>query len=381
MSKAIGMIEFKTTATGITAADTMVKTSDVEIVEAQTVCPGKYIAIITGDLSAVKAAVDAAVTTYEDKCIDSFVLGNPHESLFPAMYGTTQVEGISALGILETYDAASIIEAADQAAKTAIVDVIELRIAKGMCGKSYMLLTGEVSAVEASIEKAKEFVKGILFAAGCLICLALIGVTTYIQYNATFLSTYVESGVRRITLAEKLRKIPLSFFGKKDLSDLTSTIMADCATLETASSHWIPELVGACISTALVAVSLFFFDWRMAIAALWVLPVSFLIVGCSGNVQKRAAGRQMDLKMACADGIQECLETVRDLRANNALAEYIKGLDSKIRAVEKHAIVTELTTAVFVASAQMILKFGIATTALVGSVLLAEGKIDVLTDL
>ena len=158
MSKAIGMIEFKTTATGITAADTMVKTSDVEIVEAQTVCPGKYIAIITGDLSAVKAAVDAAVTTYEDKCIDSFVLGNPHESLFPAMYGTTQVEGISALGILETYDAASIIEAADQAAKTAIVDVIELRIAKGMCGKSYMLLTGEVSAVEASIEKAKEFV-------------------------------------------------------------------------------------------------------------------------------------------------------------------------------------------------------------------------------
>ena len=158
MSKAIGMIEFKTTATGVTAADAMVKTSDVEIVEAQTVCPGKYSAIITGDLSAVKAAVDAAVTTYEDKCIDSFVLGNPHESLFPAMYGTTVIEDISALGILETYDAVSIIEAADQAAKTAIVDVIELRIAKGMCGKSYMMITGEVSAVEASIQRAKELV-------------------------------------------------------------------------------------------------------------------------------------------------------------------------------------------------------------------------------
>ena len=156
MSKAIGMIEFKTTATGVTAADAMVKTSEVEIVEAQTVCPGKYIAIITGDLSAVKAAVDAAVTTYEDKC--SFVLGNPHESIFPAIYGTTQVEDVSALGILETYDAASIIEAADQAAKTAIVDLIELRIAKGMCGKSYMMITGEVSAVEASIERAKELV-------------------------------------------------------------------------------------------------------------------------------------------------------------------------------------------------------------------------------
>ena len=139
MSKAIGMIEFKTTSTGVTAADAMVKTSEVEIVEAQTVCPGKYIAIITGDLSAVKAAVDTAVT-------------------FPAIYGTTQVEDISALGILETYDAASIIEAADQAAKTAIVDLIELRIAKGMCGKSYMMITGEVSAVEASIDRAKELV-------------------------------------------------------------------------------------------------------------------------------------------------------------------------------------------------------------------------------
>ena len=135
MSKAIGMIEFKTTATGITAADLMVKTSEVEIVEAQTVCPGKYIAIITGTLSAVKAAVDTAVAAYEDKCIDSFVLGNPHESIFPAMYGATQVEDISALGILETYDAASLIEAADQAAKTAIVELIELRIAnrRGVC--------------------------------------------------------------------------------------------------------------------------------------------------------------------------------------------------------------------------------------------------------
>lgn len=221
--------------------------------------------------------------------------------------------------------------------------------------------------------------KGIMFAVGCILCLLLIGITTYIQYNATFLSTYVESGVRRISLAEKLRKIPLSFFGKKDLSDLTSTIMADCATLETASSHWIPELVGACISTALVALSLFFFDWRMAIAALWVLPVSFLIVACSGNVQRNLGRRQMELKMACADGIQECLETVRDLKANNVQEEYMAALDKKIKAVEKHAVTTELGTALFVSGAQMILKFGIATVALTGSILLAKGEIDVLT--
>ncbi len=221
--------------------------------------------------------------------------------------------------------------------------------------------------------------KVLFYVAGCLITFVLIGISTYIQYNATFLSTYVESGVRRVTLAEKLRKIPLSFFGKKDLSDLTSTIMNDCAQMETASSHFIPELFGACISTALIAVGLFFFDWRMAIAALWVLPVSFLIVGCSGKVQKSLNKKQMVLKMACADGIQECLENVRDLQAYNTQEDYMKGLTGKIKAVEKHAIVTELGTAVFVGSSQMILKLGIATVALVGGVLLAKGELDILT--
>ena len=221
--------------------------------------------------------------------------------------------------------------------------------------------------------------KVLFYVAGGLIAFVLIGISTYIQYNATFLSTYVESGVRRVTLAEKLRKIPLSFFGKKDLSDLTSTIMNDCAQMETASSHFIPELFGACISTALIAVGLFFFDWRMAIAALWVLPVSFLIVGCSGKVQKSLNKKQMVLKMACADGIQECLENVRDLQAYNTQEDYMKGLTGKIKAVEKHAIVTELGTAVFVGSSQMILKLGIATVALVGGVLLAKGELDILT--
>lgn len=221
--------------------------------------------------------------------------------------------------------------------------------------------------------------RGGFYIAGVIITLALIAVSTYIQYNATFLSTYVESGVRRITLAEKLRKIPLSFFGKKDLSDLTSTIMADCAQMETASSHFIPELVGACISTAFVAIGLFFFDWRMAIAALWVLPISFIIVGCSGKVQRKLSEKQMKLKMSCADGIQECLESIRDIQAYNTQEEYMKGLDEKIKAVEKHAVITELGTAVFVGSAQMILKLGIATVALVGGALLASGKLDVIT--
>ena len=146
MAKAIGMIEFKTVSSGVRAADIMVKTAQVELLEAQVVCPGKYIALIAGELCAVKSAVESA---------DSFVLGNPHPGIFPAIYGTTHVGAIDALGILETYDAASIIVAADTAAKTAAVELIELRIAKGMCGKSYLYLTGAVAAVQASIDKAK----------------------------------------------------------------------------------------------------------------------------------------------------------------------------------------------------------------------------------
>ncbi len=155
MHSAIGMIEFKTVSAGITAADQMVKTAEVELLEAQTVCPGKYIALIAGDLSAVNAAVERAKNTREEELIDSFVLGNPDESIFPAIYGSSEIDGVNALGILETYDAASIIVAADIAAKTAIVKLIELRVAKGMCGKSYMLITGEVAACEAAIAKAR----------------------------------------------------------------------------------------------------------------------------------------------------------------------------------------------------------------------------------
>lgn len=214
---------------------------------------------------------------------------------------------------------------------------------------------------------------------GTVLCLGLILLTTYFQYNATYFATYVESGIRRITLAERLRKLPLSFFGRKDLSDLTSTVMADCTSLEQAFSHYFPELVGSVISTVIVAASLFFFDWRMALAALWPLPIAFGMVLFSSGIQKALGRRQMAAKITLADGIQECLESVRDLKANNAEEEYLKGLDGKIKAVEKRAIVSELGVAVFVVSASALLRFGIATTALAGGIFLAEGSLDVLT--
>lgn len=219
----------------------------------------------------------------------------------------------------------------------------------------------------------------VFYVIGCILCVGLILLTTYFQYNATYLATYIESGVRRITLAERLRKIPLSFFGKKDLADLTSTIMADCTFLEQSFSHFIPELFGSIASTVLIAVGILIFNWKMALAALWVMPVSFAIVALSAKIQERLNQKAMDVKMACADGIQECIETVRDLKSNNAEEKYLKGLDKKIDAVENRSIINEFSTAAFVVSASLILKLGIATVALVGSSLLIKGEMDILT--
>lgn len=155
MKKAIGMVEYKTVSSGMRAADRMVKTADVEILQADTVCPGKFMVLISGDLSAVKASVEAASVVDAEQLIDTFVLGNPHDSIFSALYGASEIGEPNALGVLETFSAAAAIVAADNAAKTALVDLIELRLARGMCGKSYLLLTGEIAAVEAAIERAK----------------------------------------------------------------------------------------------------------------------------------------------------------------------------------------------------------------------------------
>ena len=218
-----------------------------------------------------------------------------------------------------------------------------------------------------------------IYIAGMITAVLLILFSYRWVYGATYYATYKESSVRRISLAEKLRKLPLSFFGKRDLSDLTTTIMADCTTLEQSFSHWIPEFFGSMISTVIVAVCLFIFDWRLALAALWVLPVSLAIVAFSGKVQNYFTRRQTEAKLAVAEGIQEALETMRDLKSNNAEEKYLKGLDEKIDLQEKRMIASELGGALFVVPAGMILKLGIGTVALVGGMLLASNAITVLT--
>ena len=218
------------------------------------------------------------------------------------------------------------------------------------------------------------------YAVGCAVIIVMIFITNFIQYNATFLTTYRESGVRRTAIAEKLRKLPLSYFDKKNIADLTTNIMGDCAMIETASSHWIPELIGALASVSLVGISMFFFfDPRMVLASFWVIPVAFTIVATCAGAEKRAVRKNQAVKLAMADGIQECLETIRDLRANNAQDRYMDELDGKIKNVEKMALFTELKMAVYVNSAAIILKLGIGTTAVAGGVLFAGGEIDLLT--
>ncbi|MCM1408110.1 MAG: ABC transporter ATP-binding protein/permease, partial [Treponema brennaborense] len=174
-------------------------------------------------------------------------------------------------------------------------------------------------------------------------------------------------------------KLPLSFFGKKDLADLTNTVMGDCATIEQMMSHYVPQFYGSIISTCIIAVSLFAFDWRMALAALWVLPVALLIVGVSKKIQNHFSRLQSQAEIAVENGVQEYLETIRDLKSNNAEKKYLDGLFKKIDRAEGRHIKSELGTAMFVVPAQMILKLGIATVALVGGMFLINGTLSLIT--
>ena len=214
-----------------------------------------------------------------------------------------------------------------------------------------------------------------IYIGGIALCLALIVLTSIWQYNTAYKATYKESAARRISLAEKLRRLPLSFFAKRDLADLTSTIMSDAEVMEHAGSHMIPQFYGSIVSTLIISIGLFFFKWEMALAAVWPIPIAIIIVLTSKRVQNYFTRKQKKAQIDLNEGVQEFIETSRDLKSNNAENGYLKGLDEKIDTLEKRAIGSELGSAMFVVSAQMLLKFGIGTVALVGGTMLIGGSL------
>lgn len=258
--------------------------------------------------------------------------------------------------------------------------LVKATVACAVADLALMLPVGLLYALVSDFLSGGAALRGYAFyGLGILAALALVLLTEFWKYNATYFSTYRESGACRIRLAEKLRRLPLSFFGKKDLADLTNTIMGDVQTTEQMYSHYVPQFYGSILSTCLVAVSLLCYDWPMALAALWVLPVALVIVGVSKKVQNSFTRRQNAALISVADGIQECLETIRDLKSNKAEERYLDGLNEKIHALEGRMIKSELGAAMFVVPAQMILKLGMASVALVGSMRLVSGELSLAT--
>ncbi len=206
---------------------------------------------------------------------------------------------------------------------------------------------------------------------------ALIAVTYVFEYNETYFNTYKESSAKRIALAEKLRRLPMSYFGRKDPTDLTVRIMGDCTMQEQSMSHWFPELIGSMICISMLGIMILVFDPVMGAASLWPIPVSFAIVILSKRFQDRYNRYKFDRTLEATEGVQEFLETSRDLRVNDAGRRYLDGLFGKLDRVEGAEFKAEYMVAIFVVSAQLVLKFGIVTTALAGGYMMVSGSLDI----
>ncbi len=208
---------------------------------------------------------------------------------------------------------------------------------------------------------------------------ALLTVLYYFQYNFCFISAYEESANMRISLAETLRKLPLSFFGKKDLADVTNTVMNDVTMMENAFSHFIPNFLGSIISTTIMGIFMFVFDWRLALSLTWVIPVSFMLCVASKKLQTYFVVKTKEIQVTYLDKIQECLENIKDIKANNREDTHLKIMNNHFDNYEKTNIKAEFIMGTFVNLSQMILKVGIATTMIVGVTLLATAQVNLLT--
>lgn len=252
-----------------------------------------------------------------------------------------------------------------------------------VCNVSLMFPVGAVMTVVQYLLNVLEYKDGVqgnlwTYTGTGLLVLAVLFVLHYFQYAALYLATYKESASRRISLAETLRRLPLSFFGNRDLSDLTATMISDCSSLDQMFSHYIPQLFASIGSTLFIGICMFCFDWRMALAALWVLPVAVILTAGSRKLQDTFGTKNILAKRAVTDGIQECLENIRDIKACSRQKVYLQELDGRLAEAERCAIHSELATGVFVCSAQAFLRIGLATTVLTGVGLMAKGELSFL---
>lgn len=229
------------------------------------------------------------------------------------------------------------------------------------------------------IEKNGAYNINILAYAGySVVFSAIILITHRIQYDSTYFSAYSESADRRVALAEKLRKLPLSFFGKKDLSELTITIMGDCTDLEHTFSHSVPQLFGSLISVTLVGIGLFVVNWKMALSAVFVFPIAIMITVGSKFLQDKMGKKKIDAKLAASDKVQEYLENIREIKSYNIEEKYLNDLDDSFFKIIKASLISELTTGTLIVSAQGILRLGFAAVILTGIQLFLNGEIDFL---
>ena len=212
---------------------------------------------------------------------------------------------------------------------------------------------------------------------GLVIAFVILSFVTHLQqYHATYGLVYNEVKSTRLSLAERLRKLLLGYFGKRDLADLTETLMGDVNRMEHVWSHVLGYLYGAYISTAIIAVCLLVYDWRLTIACLWGVPVAFGLLFGTRKISARASERTKQAAVRVSDGIQEALENIREIRATNQEARYLAGLNQKIDDHEKVTIQGELGTGIFVNAASVIMRLGVATTILAGASLIVSGQID-----
>lgn len=258
-------------------------------------------------------------------------------------------------------------------------DLVKSACAQALCNLLLMIPVALLYKCISNLYLEETISNPWLYVAICIIVLLLLCIGFYFQYNSSFFSTYRESGIIRLELAEKLRKLPLSFFDKKDSADLTTIILKDVETLEHCLSHLFPSFYGSIISTFIVLIGLLIFNWKLAFAAFWMLPISFGITYFSKPLQKHFSKDTNMAKLRLGDSIQEYFETIKDLKSNNALDDYLKKMYEQIDTLEKKTISSELKTGIIVTGSQMLFKLGIGSVCLLGINLLNNQEIDILT--